>query len=86
MTVAGVDGEAIADDYGVAVAGLAGKSVVAEVMLPLIATRMECDLVKARIDHAAAAVAKECGTAIDYRVGTMMELPRAALAMRLKRL
>jgi pyruvate, orthophosphate dikinase len=56
-----------------------GKPVVPEVMVPLIATRMEFDLVKARIDHAAKAVAKESGTAIDYQVGTMIELPRAAL-------
>jgi pyruvate, orthophosphate dikinase len=56
-----------------------GKPVVPEVMVPLIATRMEFDLVKARIDHAAKAVARETGTAIDYQVGTMIELPRAAL-------
>jgi pyruvate, orthophosphate dikinase len=56
-----------------------GKPVVPEVMVPLIATRMEFDLVKARIDHAAAAVAEEHGTTIDYQVGTMIELPRAAL-------
>ena len=56
-----------------------GKPVVPEVMVPLIATRMEFDLVKARIDDTARAVAKERGTAIDYQVGTMIELPRAAL-------
>jgi pyruvate, orthophosphate dikinase len=56
-----------------------GKPVVPEVMVPLIATRMEFDLVKARIDDTARAVAKECGTGIDYQVGTMIELPRAAL-------
>ena len=56
-----------------------GKPVVPEVMVPLIATRMEFDLVKARIDDTARAVAKERGTGIDYQVGTMIELPRAAL-------
>jgi pyruvate,orthophosphate dikinase len=56
-----------------------GKPVVPEVMVPLIATRMEFDLVKARIDDTASAVAKERGTEIDYQVGTMIELPRAAL-------
>jgi pyruvate, orthophosphate dikinase len=56
-----------------------GKPVVPEVMVPLIATRMEFDLVKARIDDTARAVAKERGTEIDYQVGTMIELPRAAL-------
>jgi pyruvate,orthophosphate dikinase len=56
-----------------------GKPVVPEVMVPLIATRMEFDLVKARIDDIADAVTRETGAAIDYQVGTMIELPRAAL-------
>jgi pyruvate,orthophosphate dikinase len=56
-----------------------GKPVVPEVMVPLIATRMEFDLVKARIDDTAKAVARERSTEIDYQVGTMIELPRAAL-------
>src|SRR6202042_259874 len=56
-----------------------GKPVVPEVMVPLIATRAEFDLVKARIDDTAKAVSKEHATAIDYQVGTMIELPRAAL-------
>jgi pyruvate, orthophosphate dikinase len=56
-----------------------GKPVVPEVMVPLIATRKEFDLVKASIDHMAQAVTRETGVAIDYQVGTMIELPRAAL-------
>src|SRR5207342_2245909 len=56
-----------------------GKPVVPEVMVPLIATRVEFDLVKARIDAMAKAVSQETGTALDYQVGTMIELPRAAL-------
>jgi pyruvate, orthophosphate dikinase len=56
-----------------------GKPVVPEVMVPLIATRAEFDLVKARIDAMAQAVAKETKTKIGYQVGTMIELPRAAL-------
>ncbi len=61
-------------------AGIAtGKPVVPEVMVPLIATKMEFDLVKARIDAMAKAVAQETGTKLDYQVGTMIELPRAAL-------
>jgi pyruvate,orthophosphate dikinase len=56
-----------------------GEPVVPEVMVPLIATRTEFDLVKARIDGMAQAVARETGGAIDYQVGTMIELPRAAL-------
>jgi pyruvate, orthophosphate dikinase len=60
-------------------AGRTGKPVVPEVMVPLIATKAELDLVKERIDAMAQAVAKERGTKIDYQVGTMIELPRAAL-------
>src|SRR5207237_4562591 len=56
-----------------------GKPVVPEVMVPLIATRAEFDLVKARIDAMAEAVAKETGARLDYQVGTMIELPRACL-------
>src|SRR5581483_4980732 len=56
-----------------------GKPVVPEVMVPLIATRAEFDIVKARIDAMAEAVAKEKGAAVEYQVGTMIELPRAAL-------
>jgi pyruvate,orthophosphate dikinase len=48
-------------------------------MVPLIATKAEFDLVKARIDTMAQAVAKETGKTIAYQVGTMIELPRAAL-------
>src|SRR6266851_5501011 len=56
-----------------------GKPVVPEVMVPLIATKAELDLVKASIDAMAKAVSEETGTKLDYQVGTMIELPRAAL-------
>ena len=56
-----------------------GKPVVPEVMVPLIATKAELDLVKARIDAMAEAVARETGTKVAYQVGTMIELPRASL-------
>src|SRR3989440_7099187 len=57
----------------------AGKPVVPEVMVPLIATKAELDLVKASIDAMAEAVARETGTKVAYQVGTMIELPRASL-------
>jgi pyruvate,orthophosphate dikinase len=56
-----------------------GKPVVPEVMVPLIASKAELDLIKARIDAMAEAVAAETKTKINYQVGTMIELPRAAL-------
>ncbi len=56
-----------------------GKPVAPEVMVPLIATKRELDLVKARIDAMAKAVERETGAKVDYQTGTMIELPRAAL-------
>ncbi len=56
-----------------------GTTVEAEVMVPLVMTKPELDLIKARIVAMAEAVAKETGVTIPYTVGTMIELPRAAL-------
>ena len=56
-----------------------GKPVVPEVMVPLIATKAEFDLVKSHIDAMAQEVAKEKGAKVNYQVGTMIELPRASL-------
>ncbi|MEX2128892.1 MAG: pyruvate, phosphate dikinase [Xanthobacteraceae bacterium] len=66
-------------EAAVAAAKKTGKAVVPEVMVPLIATKVEFDLVKARIDAMAEAVAIESQFKIDFQVGTMIELPRAAL-------
>jgi pyruvate,orthophosphate dikinase len=76
--IAEMQGRAIFE-AAVAAGKRTGKPVVPEVMVPLIATKMEFDLVKARIDAMAKAVAEEAGTRLDYQVGTMIELPRAAL-------
>ncbi|MBR0787593.1 pyruvate, phosphate dikinase [Bradyrhizobium manausense] len=56
-----------------------GKAVGLEVMVPLIATKAELDLVKARIDSTAKAVMRDTNTKLVYQVGTMIELPRACL-------
>jgi pyruvate,orthophosphate dikinase len=56
-----------------------GKAVMAEVMVPLVFTRAEFDLIKARIDAMHAAVEKETEVNVPYQVGTMIELPRACL-------
>jgi len=56
-----------------------GAAVEPEVMVPLVGLKAELDLVKARIDAVAAAVEQETGTKLVYSVGTMVELPRAAL-------
>ncbi|MDB5737952.1 MAG: pyruvate phosphate dikinase, partial [Sphingomonas bacterium] len=52
---------------------------IPEVMVPLVATRRELELMKAVIDEAAKAVFAEKGRTLEYLVGTMIELPRAAL-------
>ena len=61
------------------VAKTTGKPPIPEIMVPLVASRAELDLVKARIDAAALDVQRETGLTFAYRVGTMIELPRAAL-------
>jgi pyruvate,orthophosphate dikinase len=50
-----------------------------EVMIPLIATRAEFDRLKPMIDRAAKEAMAAAGVEFDYLVGTMIELPRAAL-------
>ena len=56
-----------------------GKPVAPEIMVPLIASKIELDLVKERIDAMAKTVAAETKSKLKYQVGTMIELPRAAL-------
>ncbi len=56
-----------------------GKPVAPEIMVPLIASKIELDIVKERIDAMAKTVAAETKSKIEYQVGTMIELPRAAL-------
>ncbi len=52
---------------------------VPEIMIPLVATRRELELLKALVDRVAKQVFEETGCPVDYLVGTMIELPRAAL-------
>jgi len=66
-------------EAAVEVARRTGQPVAPEVMVPLIATKAELDLVKARIDAMAKAVEQEQNTTLEYDVGTMIELPRACL-------
>ncbi|MEZ0213165.1 MAG: pyruvate, phosphate dikinase, partial [Xanthobacteraceae bacterium] len=56
-----------------------GKPVVPEVMVPLITGKREFDIVKELIDATARKVEAETGAKLEYQVGTMIELPRAAL-------
>ncbi|PTQ65315.1 pyruvate phosphate dikinase [Sphingomonas sp. PP-CE-3G-477] len=66
-------------EAAVDVAEKSGAAPIPEVMIPLVATRRELELMKAVVDKAAQAVFAEKGLTIEYLVGTMIELPRAAL-------
>ncbi|KAF0105516.1 MAG: ppdK [Rhodospirillaceae bacterium] len=57
----------------------AGKTVIPEIMIPLVATKKELDLMKVVIDQVAEEVSTSSGQKLEYLVGTMIELPRAAL-------
>jgi len=57
----------------------AGKAVVPEIMVPLVGMTAELDYVKDRIDAVVKDIMEETGESVEYMVGTMIELPRAAL-------
>ncbi|MBU2956708.1 PEP-utilizing enzyme [Paracoccus sp. 1_MG-2023] len=60
-------------------AGHKGDPVVPEIMIPLVSAMKEVELVRTRIDSVAAAVRNEKRTDFTYRLGVMVETPRAAL-------
>ena len=57
----------------------AGHTVHPEVMIPLVGMKKEFDIVKEAVDRVASDVMAASGVRLDYLVGTMIELPRAAL-------
>jgi pyruvate,orthophosphate dikinase len=56
-----------------------GEAPIPEVMIPLVATKRELELLRNLVDRTAEAVFAEKGRTLEYLVGTMIELPRAAL-------
>ena len=56
-----------------------GETVTPEVMIPLVCSAKELAIIKKRIEAVAEAVAAERGQEPHYEIGTMIELPRAAL-------
>lgn len=56
-----------------------GMTVFPEIMIPLIGTAAEFNNQKAIVERVAAEVQKETGTEVNYMVGTMIEIPRAAI-------
>jgi pyruvate, orthophosphate dikinase len=61
------------------VADESGEAPVPEVMIPLVATKKELEILRALVDRVAKQVFGEKGRTLEYLVGTMIELPRAAL-------
>lgn len=55
------------------------KAPVPEIMIPLVGTKKELDITRAQVENTAKAVFEETGKTIEYSIGTMIELPRAAL-------
>jgi pyruvate,orthophosphate dikinase len=55
------------------------KAPVPEIMIPLVATKRELEITRAMVDRVAQEVFAEGGYHVIYSVGTMIELPRAAL-------
>jgi len=57
----------------------AGGDPRPEIMIPLVASVRELELVKADVAAVAAAVERETGSSLSFKVGTMIELPRAVM-------
>lgn len=66
-------------EAAIAVAKSSGSAPIPEIMIPLVATQKELAILKARVDAIGAEVMEKMGTKIEYLVGTMIELPRAAM-------
>ena len=66
-------------EAAVAVAKETGNAPVPEIMVPLVMTKKELEISRAQIESVAAQVFAETGATVEYMVGTMIELPRAAI-------
>ena len=66
-------------EAAIEVAVKSGAAPIPEVMIPLVGTARELELMNAVVDKAAEAVFADKGHRIEYLVGTMIELPRACL-------
>jgi pyruvate, orthophosphate dikinase len=63
----------------IAVGKETGNAPHPEVMIPLVGMKKELEITRAQVEKVAAQVMAETGTKLEYSVGTMIELPRAAL-------
>ena len=62
-----------------AVQQASGEAPLPEIMIPLVATKKELEILRALVDRVSKEVFAEKGVEVAYLVGTMIELPRAAL-------
>ena len=69
-------------EAAIAVARESGLAPIPEIEIPLVGIRKELEITRAQVERMARAVFAETGTTIEYTVGTMIELPRAALTAR----
>jgi pyruvate,orthophosphate dikinase len=63
----------------IAVARESGLAPIPEIEIPLVGIRKELEITRAQVERVARAVFAETGATIEYTIGTMIELPRAAL-------
>ena len=66
-------------EAALAVSKETGKSVIPEIMIPLVGTKAELDRVRKACEDVIASVLKEQSAELSYHIGTMIELPRAAI-------
>jgi len=71
--------QAIFEAAAIASSPIRGEGIKVEIMIPLVMMPKELAILKALVDQVAQDVQKKTGVAISYMVGTMIELPRAAL-------
>ncbi|GBR11863.1 pyruvate, phosphate dikinase [Acetobacter oeni] len=66
-------------EAAIAVSHETGEAIVPEIMIPLVGVKTELDVTRKAAEAVVAAVFAEKGTTLDYLIGTMIELPRAAI-------
>jgi pyruvate,orthophosphate dikinase len=66
-------------EAALAIAEETGEPVVPEIMIPLVGTRRELEITRGQVERVAKEVLDKAEKHIDYLIGTMIELPRAAL-------
>jgi pyruvate,orthophosphate dikinase len=66
-------------EAALAVAEETGAAPVPEIMIPLVGSKRELEITRAQVDRMAKEVFAAAGKTLEYQVGTMIELPRAAL-------